>query len=242
MGAIEHFATAGLRPREQLPFWNRLASETFSGVVIDCAAESFPAEMWRWSLGELTLLRPCSPAAIVHRTLPARQVGERVVLQLQHRGRSRAILSGGEHELSNGDFALRAGRGDARLALSDANEMLVVEMPRAAIGGRLADLDAAMERRIPGHTPGARLLHDFLLSLWRQGDAPASDHDWRAGAGGVFLDLLPPALRHHAQCLPRPPLTGACGWRATAGGGAAGIALASPRLRPSARRRAPLDR
>jgi AraC-like DNA-binding protein len=205
MAVIEHFATAGVRPAEQLPFWNRLASETFSGLAVDCAAETFSADMLRWTLGELTMIRPRSPAAIVHRHIDT-QVGrdDHVILHLQHRGSSRHSQLHRAIELADGDLALCASDIDYRIDLAGANEMLVVEMPRRLIADRLPDLDAALLVRIAGTAPAARMLHDFLLSLWRHGDQAGADPAWQSGVVDVFADLLGLALRSNPDAVIRP--------------------------------------
>jgi len=196
MTVIEHLATSGVGPGDQLRFWNRVASETFSGLAVDAAAESFPAEMWRWSLGALTMIRPRSPAAVVHSRAAARSArSDMVMLHLQHRGRSLHSQFGHSNELHSGDLAVCASDADYRIDLSEANDMLVVEMPRALLQLRTPDLDAKLARRIPGAAPGARLLHDFVLSLWQQGVPGTADPDWQNGIVDVFLDLLGLALR-----------------------------------------------
>ena len=61
-----------------------------------------------------------------------------------------------------------------------------------------------MCRIVRGKSPGARLVHDFLLSLWRQGDQSDADPDWQGGIANVFLDLLSFAIRG-AEAVPAAP-------------------------------------
>lgn len=205
MAVIERFATDQVTPGEQLPYWNRLAEETFSGLTVDSDAGPFAAEMLRWTLGNLTMIRPRSPAAIVRSQAAAtRGRSDLVILHLQHRGRSRSRQFRSEIELASGDLALCASDADYSLELSGMNDMLVVEMPRAALTARLPDLDARIARHVSGATPGARMLHDFVLSLWRQGSQSAADPAWQSGMAAVFLDLVCLALRG-ADALPAPP-------------------------------------
>ncbi len=205
MSGIEHFATVKVRRGEQLPFWNRIASETFSGLVVDCGREDFPAEMWRWSMGELTMIRPRSPAAIVqHRVDPQRRRDDRLTLHLQHRGHARHSQFGHQCDMEAGDLVLAASDAAYRLDVSDCNDMLVVEMPRTAITARVPDHEAKLGRRIVGAAPGSRLLHDFVLSLWQQGDQSRADPAWQDGVLGVFFDLLALALRDPVAGRPAP--------------------------------------
>ncbi|MDB5684085.1 MAG: helix-turn-helix protein [Sphingomonas bacterium] len=196
MGDIERFATAGIQPAEQLPFWNRLAEETFSGLTVDCPSNIFRAEMWRWSFGGLTMIRPRSPAAVVqHRPDLHRTRADLVTLHLQNRGRCLHTQAGRSGELQSGDFAICASDADYRLDLSERNDMLVVEMPRSALAARVPDLDSKVARHIPGGGTGGRLLRDFVLSLWQQGDQSEADPLWQEGVANVLLDLLALALR-----------------------------------------------
>lgn len=191
MAAIERISTTSVAQTERLEFWNRIASETFAGLIVDSERETFNAEMLRWTLGDLTLIRPRSPAAVVQRRPEdSINLSDWVILHFQHSGRSLHRQCGHVCELGVGDFVLADSNEYYRLDLSADHEMLVAEMPRVAIQSRMPHLEDALSRRIPGGTPSGRLLHDFLLSLWRQGDQSHADPSWRDGVGNVFLDLL----------------------------------------------------
>ena len=45
-------------------------------------------------------------------------------------------------------------------------------------------------RRISGASPSGRLFHDFLLSLWHQGDQSDADPEWQSGVSSIFADLV----------------------------------------------------
>lgn len=94
-----------------------------------------------------------------------------------------------------GDFALADRNLPYCIEFGQFHEMLIAEMPRAAIADRLPDLDDYLSRQIPGATASGRLLHDFLLSLWRQGERTALDPFWSDGVANVFLDLLALAVK-----------------------------------------------
>lgn len=208
MSVIERFATSSVAPLERLEYWNRLANETFTGLFVDSPDEIFAAEMWRWTLGELTMIRPHSQAAVVQRWSdgPGHPV-DRIILHLQHRGYCRNTQWARAADLHAGDFALCASRDPYRVDLSSDNDMLVVEMPRAAIEARLPGLDGHISRLVSGTTPGARLLHDFLLSLWQQGDQSQADPQWQQGVANVFLDLLAVAVKGAGMLVPPPAAT-----------------------------------
>lgn len=192
---IEHFATAEVDQLERLEFWNRIASETFCGLTIDSERESFDAEMWRWTMGDLTMIRPRSPNAVVQRNARiARNGGDRVMLHLQHAGSCLHAQANEIHHLRAGDVILTDSNENYRVDLSSDNDMLVVEMPRLALVQRMPNLNDVLSRRIAGETPSSRLLHDFLLSLWRQGDQSKADPAMVKGVTDVFYDLLTMAL------------------------------------------------
>jgi AraC-like DNA-binding protein len=193
MSVIEKFATANVAPHERLEYWNRLTSETYPGTSVDHPIASFEAEMLRWTLGDLTMIRPRSQASIVSRR-PTGNDPERIVLHLQHRGHSRHEQWGRTAEMSVGDFSLCSAWSPYKLDL-DLHELLVVDMPREALEQRVPMLDDVISRRLSGSSASGQLLHNFLLSLWQQGDQSHADADWQAGVANVFLDLLGLAVR-----------------------------------------------
>ena len=205
MSIIETFATDSVAPPERLHFWNRVSSQTFSGLVVDSSSEDFSANMSRWHLGDLTMIRPLSQRARVQRWKDGQSDRpDRIIFHLQNRGRSLNGQWQREAELGSGDLTL-CYAGDAYFTdLSDRNEMLVVEMSRTALSSRIPNLEDHLCRTIPGAAPGTRLVHDFLLSLWQQGDQSGADPDWQEGIANVFLDLLAFAVKGAGNAIVAP--------------------------------------
>jgi len=195
MNAIEKFDTASVDPARRLHFWNALVAEIYDGTYVNSDSEAFTAEMWRWTVGDLAMIRPRSGASRVGRDPRGNNSEERVVLHLQSRGSSRHQQRGREAELQPGDFSLCSANEPYRLDLRTGHEFLVVEFPRAAIAARLPGIDDRLARRISGRSPGGRIFHDFLLSLWQQGDQSRADPDWQKGVSNVFYDLMALAVR-----------------------------------------------
>ncbi|MAW79826.1 MAG: hypothetical protein CMI63_06280 [Parvularcula sp.] len=193
---IEHILTRQVPQPERLEFWNRIASETFCGLTVDSERDTFDAEMWRWSLGDLTMIRPRSPNAVVQRNARlARSGGDRVMLHFQHAGSCLHAQADKVLHLRAGDSILTDSNEDYRVDLSSDNDMLVVEMPRLAVIERMPNLQEVLSSyRISGETPSSRVLHDFILSLWRQGDQSNADPVWAQGITDVFYNLLAMAL------------------------------------------------
>ncbi|NBC36706.1 helix-turn-helix domain-containing protein [Novosphingobium sp. FSY-8] len=193
MSQIERFSTADVADCDRLDFWNRLTDQTYPGTLVDRRHAHFEAEMLRWTLGDLTMIRPRSRSSLVTRR-PTGERSERVVLHFQHSGRSRHEQFGRAAELNVGDFVLSSADEPYRIDLLD-HEFLVVEFPRAGLAARLPKLDDVMSRRIPGNAPSSRMLHSFILSLWQQGNQTQADPEWQAGVCNVFLDLVSLAVR-----------------------------------------------
>jgi AraC-like DNA-binding protein len=202
MTAIEKFTTAHIRQGDRLGYWNRLTDETYAGTSVDQGAHAFEAEMLRWNLGELTVIRPKANASVVARR-PTGGGDERIVLHLQHRGRCRQEHVGRTVDMCSGDFSLCTVAAPYRFELTE-HEFLVVEMPRPAIEERVRGLDDLLGRRIAGSTPGTRMLHNFFLSLWQQGDLSEADPHWQRDVADVMLDLVGLAVRGAEMSLTGP--------------------------------------
>ncbi|MEH3108013.1 MAG: helix-turn-helix domain-containing protein [Sphingomonas fennica] len=194
MAMMERFATADVAPAERLGFWNALVDEIYAGTRVD-AAEGYRADMWRWQVGELGMIRPRASRSTVRRRDLEGASADRLVIHLQQRGLSRHSQAGRSADAAAGDFVVEQAGEPYAIDLSDGHELLVVELPRAPLAARVAGIDDRLGRRISGRSPGGRLFHDFLLSLWRQGDQSQADPDWQRGVAEVFYDLAALALR-----------------------------------------------
>lgn len=197
MTAVQKFATDGIAPPERLAFWNALVDRVYSGTYVNSASEDFTGEMWTWQVGDLSMIRPRSTASFVGRD-PRYTADERLILHLQCRGSSIHRQSGTETTLGAGDFVIASPHEAYAIDLA-AHELLVVEFPRAPLAERFPGIDDALRRRMSGATPGARMFHDFLLSLWRQSQQGLSDPDWQDGVSQVFYDLIALAMRGAAR-------------------------------------------
>ncbi|WP_421838332.1 helix-turn-helix domain-containing protein [Novosphingobium sp.] len=193
MTAVQKFATDGIAPPERLAFWNALVDRVYSGTYVKSASEDFTGEMWTWQVGDLAMIRPRSTASFVGRD-PRYTPEERLILHLQCRGSSSHRQSGTETMLGAGDFVIASPHEAYAIDLA-AHELLVVEFPRAPLAERFPGLDDALRQRMSGGTPGARVFHDFLLSLWRQSQQGFADPDWQEGVSQVFYDLVALAMR-----------------------------------------------
>ena len=200
MAQVERFTTRDVNPAKRLVYWNELAERTFAAMRVDSPNSAIRAEMLRWRVGGLTLIYPRCEAAVIRRgTDPA--AGDRIVVHLQSRGSAEQTQRGRTAQLRCGDLSICSTLDPYRLALSDDHATLAVELPRDALALRLPDLDDRIAHTVRGTSPGVRLFHDFLLSLWRQGGQGEGEGDaaWQEGVSNVFLDLLALALRGRQQ-------------------------------------------
>ena len=206
---VEKFATVGIAPRDRLAYWNSLVETTYSGTFVDAPDPDFAAEMWRWTVGDLAMIRPRSDPSRVGRRADPGAAEERVVLHLQRRGTSIHRQGGRVAELRPGEFALSSADSGYTIDLPTRHELLVVEFPRHLLAGRIADLGARLARPISGASPSGRIFHDFFLSLWQQGDQSDADPEWQSGVSAVFFDLVAMAMRGSdtaTQAAPSSPL------------------------------------
>jgi len=193
MTVVQKFATEGIAPPERLAFWNALVDRVYSGTYVKSHGQDFMGEMWTWQVGDLAMIRPRSTASFVGRD-PRYTAEERLILHLQCRGSSLHRQSGTESVLGAGDFVIGSPHEPYAIDLA-AHELLVVEFPRAPLAERFPGIDDALRQRLSGGTPGARVFHDFLLSLWRQSQQGFSDPEWETGVSTVFYDLIALAVR-----------------------------------------------
>jgi AraC-like DNA-binding protein len=195
INGVEKFETAGVAPMQRLAFWNDLVGRTYSGTFVDAPSPDFAAKMWRWTVGDLSMIRPRSDPSRVGRRPDLAAKEERIVLHLQRRGSSIHSQDGRDAHLQAGDFAICSADVPYQIDLLTAHELLVVEFPRRLLAARVNDVDARLTRRISGASPSGRVFHDFLLSLWQQGDQADADPEWQSGISAVFFDLIAMAMR-----------------------------------------------
>lgn len=194
MNAVQKFETLSLAPAERLPFWNDVVDRVYTGTWVNTAKTDFSAEMWRWKVGDLNMIRPRSDPAQVGRAADRAVDEEQVVLHLQRRGNSCHHQDRREASLAPGDFVLMSTDRPYVIDLPNTHELLVVQFPRRLIEHKVRGLDDRLGSAISGACAGGRVFHDFLLSLWHQGDQSHADPDWQAGVAAVFADLVALAI------------------------------------------------
>lgn len=193
MGALLKFHTQDVAPQDRARYWNEIADRVFTGTFVNVPGDDFSGRMLSWRVGELDMIRTDSTHSGVGRT-PIAQDDERLILHLQCRGTSQHMQKQAECALEPGDFVLASPHIPYSIKLT-GHEMLVVEFPRAPLAERFPGVDDALLQRMCGASPGGRVFHDFLLSLWQQGERAAEDPEWEVGVNAVFYDLAAMAMR-----------------------------------------------
>lgn len=193
MAALLKFHTGDVAPPDRARYWNEIADRVFTGTFVNVPGEDFDGRMLAWRVGQLDMIRTDSTHSGVGRT-PLPQNDERLILHLQCRGTSEHVQKRAGCALQPGDFVLASPHEPYSIRLS-GHEMLVVEFPRAPLVDRFPGVDDALMQRMCGSTPGGRVFHDFLLSLFQHGERASEDPEWESGINAVFYDLAAMAMR-----------------------------------------------
>ena len=192
-GPLQHYATSDVPAARKLAYWNDLSGEAYAGSTVECRPD-FHGRMWSWTIGGLRMLRPQTEACRVTRNAAEDDSGK-IILHLQHRG-------GGRYRQHRRAVDLTAAAGDMVMCSSSegytidltAHDTLAVEFSRDAVPLPPALVDRRIGTVVDGRRAEVRLLHDFLLSLWRQvrwqGDTLSEAHE----IDTVFLSLVALAL------------------------------------------------
>ncbi|MGV3511763.1 MAG: helix-turn-helix domain-containing protein [Novosphingobium sp.] len=187
------FNTDDVAPSQRARYWNEVADRIFQGTFINVPGEEFQGRTLAWRVGDLNMIRTNSSRSGVGRT-PLVKDKECLILHLQCRGGSEHSQKRAECALEPGDFVLANPHVPYSINLR-GHETFVVEFPRAPLAERFPGVDDALMQRMCGASPGGRVFHDFLLSLWQQGERATEDPDWEIGINSVFYDLVALAMR-----------------------------------------------
>jgi AraC family transcriptional regulator, positive regulator of tynA and feaB len=191
---IEHYSTSLVEPGRRRDFWNELMEDTYQGVVVDPFSTRFNADLSRWRMGDVTMIWPRSAAAAVARRSANHLNSQKVVLHVVHAGECTLAQRGRTATLRTGDFVVCAAEENYRFDVAGKHQMLVVEMDRALIAPQVPQLDDMIATCISGAMAPTRLLHNFLLSLWREGSVNL-DESMSETYSGILANLLATSLQ-----------------------------------------------
>lgn len=197
---IEHFSTDSVDAEHRLQFWNDLVGATYDGLVVDPLHQRFAARMARWRLPGLVMVRPRSAAAAIarRRSVKASSTTDGLVLHVLHSGSTRLLHRDKEVFLEQGDAVICASGEFYQFDVAQDHEILVAELPRAVIETTFGGVDDFVAKRLPGAAASVRVLHNFLLSLWREAFAGLEDE---AGEtyGPIIGELLIAIMRNQEK-------------------------------------------
>jgi len=184
---IEQFSTRAVPPQRRLDYWNRLLGDTYSGLNVDAMSSSLEADMKRWRLGDATMSWPqsCGVTVTRHRQAAQQMHERRVVLHIAHHERASLVERGREISLRPGDMVLCAADDSYRWDATARHEILIVELGWDTLAEQVDGMDDRIARVIPRELATTRLLHSFILSLWREGGM-----DLSPSLAGAYADSL----------------------------------------------------
>jgi AraC-like DNA-binding protein len=198
MDRIERFSTAVLQAPRRLQFWNEITDQAFKDTRVYSDDAQFVAEMWRWRVGDIIMLRPRSPSAVVERggSVPAgSDSSSRLVLHIQQRGCTQFRQAGREAQLHAGDMEINFARRHYRLDLAGPNDLLAVDMPASPVLDRVPNVEGRICTRMPAQSGAVQMLHNYLLSLWQSGKSELCADAWKDDAVEAFYCLVAAAVR-----------------------------------------------
>jgi AraC-like DNA-binding protein len=197
---IEHFSTDSVDADRRRDFWNELVGATYDGLVVDPVHPHFAARMARWRLPDLVMTRPRSAAAAIARRRNARtsSTANGPVLHVLHSGSTRLLHRNKEVLLEAGDAVICSSGEFYQFDVAQDHEILVAELPRAVIATTFDGVDDFVAKRLPGGAASVRVLHNFLLSLWREAFAGLEDEAAEA-YGPVIGELLVAIMRNQEK-------------------------------------------
>jgi AraC-like DNA-binding protein len=198
MDSIERFSTAVLQAPRRLQFWNEITAQAYAGTRVHSDDSKFVAEMWRWRVGNIIMLRPRSPSAVVERGTSGRSgpdTSRRLVLHIQQRGCTRFRQAGREAQLRAGDMEVNFAPRHYRLDLAGPNDLLSVDMPATPVLDRVPNLEERICTRIPAQSGAVQMLHSYLLSLWQSGTRDLCTDTWKDDAVEALYCLVAAAAR-----------------------------------------------
>lgn len=168
--------------------------DTYEGLVVDPLSTRFNADLSRWRMGDVTMIWPRSAAAAVARRRSDRLSSQKVVLHVVHAGECTLEQRGKIARLRTGDLVVCAAEENYRFDVAGKHQMLVVEMDRCMIAPQVPQLDDMIATCISGAMAPTRLLHNFLLSLWREGSVNL-DESMSETYSGILAHLFATSLQ-----------------------------------------------
>lgn len=193
--AVERFSTPFCSAKANLQLWNEVAGISSAGLTVDSVGSDFKGELYRWRLGDMTLLWPRATESVVRRHAGTGSE-ERLFVHLQGQGECLQQQGVSQCRLRPGDLSLCTSDLPSELRTT-THDMLVIDLPRRHIADRLGPLDGYLARAFDSRSPSVAAFRQFLICTWRDGMAGGAFHDelWSRELHQCIVNMLVLALR-----------------------------------------------
>lgn len=204
LSTVERFSTPFFSAKANLRLWNEVAEISSAGLTIDAASAGFRGDLYRWRLGDITLLWPHATESVVRRR-PTTGGEERLLVHLQGRGECLQQQGARQCRLRPGDLSLCTSELPSELRTT-THDMLVIDLPTRHLQGRVTNLDHYLARIFPSHSPSVQAFRRFLTSTWQDGIAANAQANaaWQHELHQCIVSMLVLILRGADHDVPAP--------------------------------------
>lgn len=210
MGAIqlERFSTLSQPGSARLESWNRFVGGLFDGMTV-AANQNLDASWLQFRFGDVGLASAKSQKALIERPAGyAQGRSDRLILLLQHRGRSLTSQGQGSAMLAPGDLTIVRAVEAYKISITDRSQVFVLDCDPVSLGLSEGDANALRVHRLEGSRVAVALLRDFVSSvLNKTWEADPTEEEGKA-VGDVILRLV-------GSCVTAREPAGECAGRAT---------------------------
>ncbi|WP_427967638.1 AraC family transcriptional regulator [Altererythrobacter sp.] len=195
-GIIEHFDSRFRGSAKWLDYWNNLLGQTFNGLVMDPEYGASKAELSRWTMDDLALVMPQSPACRVSRRLDNREHadGARLVFHLIERGHGRLTQRGRTVEVSPGDAVMCAAEEHYEFDFYTPHQVSIIDAPRTSLTLSDDEIEAAIATKVSIRQVNTRVLQSFVRSLWSEAGS-AAEQESMGQYRPILLEMIGMALK-----------------------------------------------
>lgn len=193
------FSTNGLLGQTSIRAWNDFHEHAFPGLHISGKNDDFFGQVQSLSIGDLTLTRPQSAAAVVQRRLnnSLHDGGGQLVFHLMQSGQCNLLHRNRTAQIRAGDMGLCLSEEFYSLDLPLAHDCLIVDMPVERMQAKVPHIRDLAGVRLGREAPSMRMLRAFLSNLWDELERGMPD-DHAAPYGEVIVDIMAQALREQS--------------------------------------------
>jgi AraC family transcriptional activator of tynA and feaB len=186
------FTTHDLHPRDRIPFWVDVATQTYFRHGFNARPESFVASVYGTTLGNLVLSTcSCGPCDVSRTPSDVSHDGiDDIILGVRLSGRSILSRDEGDLVVDPGTIYLQDVGRPLEINFLTQSKSIFVNIPRQALRARIGD--GITGKTVSTQTPVAGLAAEFLTMLATRTDA--LEEPVQARLAEQALDLIALAL------------------------------------------------